>query len=160
MISRNRVPGWLVRAIRVPDFLKSLGFDLKRSCPPMASNSHPFWQCMRGGHANVTITNISYHITHVYTRACICTRTPTRSHAFAYVRACMQASLHTSRPTFTRGRVYTCLHVHTYTPPLALPGRGVLPSQACDLAGAPGAPGCHLSCANPFKLHVHRNPHA
>ena len=28
MISRNRVPGWLVRAIRVPDLLKSLGCPL------------------------------------------------------------------------------------------------------------------------------------
>ena len=110
----------------------------------MASNSHPFWQCMRGGHANVTITSISYHITHAYTRACICTCTPTRSHACAYVRACMQASLHTSRPTFTRGRVYTCLHVHTYTPPLALPGRGVLPSQAYDLLFRSQAVACML----------------
>ena len=41
MISRNRVPGWIVRAIRVPDFLKSLGCDLKRSCTRLASKSHP-----------------------------------------------------------------------------------------------------------------------
>ena len=31
MISRNLVPGWLVRAIRVPDFLIFFGFDFKIS---------------------------------------------------------------------------------------------------------------------------------
>ena len=99
---------------------------------------------MRGGHANVTMTSISYHIAHAYTRACICTCTPTRSHACAYVRACMQASLHTSRPTFTRGRIHTCLHVHTYTHLLALPGRGVLPSRAYDLLFRSQAVACML----------------
>ena len=90
-------------------------------------------QCMRGGHANVTITSISYHITHAYTRACICTYTPTRTHACTYVHK--PADIHTWTRTYVSTRAY--VHPSACTPrpgstpqpslrsPLPLPGRGL-----------------------------------
>ena len=41
VISRNRVPGWLEQAMRVPDALPSLGCDLNCYCTRLASKSNP-----------------------------------------------------------------------------------------------------------------------